>query len=49
MKELQSRQKTEVGEVGEVGLDVKRHSLRDGKALSLDIPFHKAWKPDPLA
>jgi hypothetical protein len=31
-----------------VGLDVKRHSLRDGKALSLDIPFHKAWKPDPL-
>jgi single-strand DNA-binding protein len=41
-KELQSRQDPEVGTVG---LDVKGHSLRDGKGVSLDIPFHKTWEP----
>lgn len=41
-EELQSRQQPEVG----WGLDVKRRSLR-GRALSLDIPFHKTLEDFP--
>ena len=37
-KELQSRQNLKAWGVG---LAVKRRSLRDGRALSLDNPFHK--------
>jgi hypothetical protein len=40
-KELQSRQNLRRGGVG---LVVKRQSLRDGRALSLDNPFHKTWE-----
>ncbi len=28
-----------------MGLVVKRQSLRDGRILSLDNPFHKTWEP----
>ena len=40
-KELQSRQNLKAWGVG---LAVKRRSLRDGRTLSLDNPFHKTWE-----